>query len=159
VELTAQAGSKGGVGPPVSVTIHLGITNTGDRAAERVAVNIVVPRELRLRPGGKQGHGNISRTESHDVGRGPEPCIYWNAVLGPFDPEIAHVAASVQVWEPRPGTYPIYLELMHDDIPARARAELWELVIPPSSDADVEIRRTRRDVSLWRPAQSAEPSS
>lgn len=84
IELAVRASGISDRWPPKSITMDVGVRNTGDRYAERVAMNIVVPTEFPLTMGGDDHVGRVTLTAEHDVGRGPEPCMYWNAVLGPF---------------------------------------------------------------------------
>jgi hypothetical protein len=148
IRLTARTGIISSQQPPANITIDFGIQNTGDRPADRVPVNIVVPRQLSLTPA--DGTGRIAEADDQDLGRGREPCIYWSAVLGPFDPDVNYVPARLAIRNAPAGTHPIYIELMHDDLPRRARAEAWDLVVPPSG-SEVTLRRANADASLWRP--------
>ena len=148
--LTARGSLTSQGAPPMIIAIDFGIKNTGSRPAQRVAVNVVVPCELALKAPRGKALGRIATTESHDVGRGPEPCVYWSAELGPLDREVSHVIACAKIERPRIGTYPIYVELMNDDLPGHARAELWEIVVPPFGE-EVPIRSTNSNARLWRP--------
>jgi hypothetical protein len=150
ISLTAHAAGTSDRDPPMTITIAFGVQNTGDRPAHRLAVNIVVPEALHL-VADREIDG-IGQADNHDLGRGREACVFWSAVLPSLDPEIHYVPSHVIVEHPPKGTYPIYVELMHEDLPGRARAEMWQLVIPPSG-SEVSLIRTSPDAPLWRPAE------
>lgn len=148
INLTLRVAGTSDCHPPIRMTMEFGIQNTGNRTAHRAAVNIVVPEALHLRAIGEIGR--VRQADNHDLGRGREPCIYWSAVLPSLDPEIHYVLGHIVVENTSAGTYPMYVELMHDDLPGRARAEAWKLVIPPSGSETI-LHRTNHDAPLWRP--------
>jgi hypothetical protein len=83
-----------------------------------------------------------------DLGRGIESCIYWSAVLGPFDANDPYVATMLETRSGFNGRFPVEVRVNYDDLPTPSDdLHRFEVVIPEHG-ANIEVRPVDRP--LWR---------
>ena len=57
-----------------------------------------------------------------DLGRGIESCVYWSAVLGPFDANNSYVATMLETRSGFNGRFPVEVRINYDDLPTPSDA-------------------------------------
>jgi hypothetical protein len=121
------------------VILTLGFRNNGNRPAERVVVNFLIPVALRFSTCDQYGHatedGRIYFTPETldssgnvlDEGAG---CHYWAEDVGPIDPVAMNKVQFLRIYDPTPGIHVLKAALIQQDIPGGLRTWVWRLRIP-----------------------------
>lgn len=135
------------VAPPGQVIMRLAFTNAGNRAADRMVINFVVPDSLSLTACNEQGIpmkvGTIMwSSETLGDHKGVN---YWAYTTGPIDPSI-NILQYLLFDSPLPGRYMLKAVLTHGDLPDGQRTYYWLLNIPSSGpDVTVELSEPADD--------------
>jgi hypothetical protein len=121
------------------VILTLGFRNEGNRPAERLGVNLLIPATLSFSTCDQYG----AATESGRVHFTPESLsldgdkvedgpgsFYWDENVGPLDPLAVNKVQFFRIHKPPFGIHVLKAVLMQQDIPGGQRVWLWRLRIP-----------------------------
>jgi hypothetical protein len=115
---------------------------TGNRAAERIRVNLQLPRiEVNAAPGPSDSVGQIGDSgKSHLYADRDAPCRYWNHILGPADPGTSYTteAKAIRLAGPLP-SFPVVLIADHEDMPGGTLVLRWQITLPTRGNEGVVI--------------------
>jgi hypothetical protein len=121
------------------VIVTLGFRNDGNRPAERLGVNFLVPAALRFTTCDQYG-ANVESGKIHftpeTVGQDGNPVedgpgsFYWSEDVGPIDPWAVNKVQFFRIHKPPFGIYALKVVLMQQDIPGGSRIWAWRLRIP-----------------------------
>ncbi len=128
--------------PPVFVVLVLAFRNKGNKVAERVWINFLVPDSIPRMETVDQAEnntyeGSIAHT-SERVGE-HEGAIYWVSDVGPLEAGGSlNVLHRLRLHRPPPGDRIVKGLLINEDLPGRERERYWLLRVP-AAGRDVEL--------------------
>ncbi len=137
VELAHRALAFSEVAPPSILVLDVRCKNSGQRSADVVIVNLVVPRLIKLEVAGDPDGTTAVVDPGPETGIGvlDDGRHTWSSRVGPIEPQ-ATVVAYLRVVKPPPGRFPIELKISYDE-GRRGTHRHWNLHIPESGQ---EIR-------------------
>jgi len=125
--------------PPHRALLDLGFSNRGTRAAERVSVNVLVPRGFGITPCEQNGWPiDMGRVEtSSERLDGEIGVVFWADTIGPIDVGVfkpVHLLIE-GVW---PGTsFPVLLKMTHED--SAHEIHVRRILHIPASGTDIVV--------------------
>lgn len=126
--------------PPRQVILTLLFRNDGTRQADRVLLNVSVPKSLDIQPctaeGENEGHDRI---EPGHQDRGNPDDKVWMHDLGTMD-EPRVLVRHLRIDRPAAGRYRLRTTLIHKDIPTGKLSHHWLLIIP-ATGGDVRLEQ------------------
>jgi len=116
------------------VVLVLGLHNEGDRAAQRVHLNFLIPRPLVWKRidqfGNDNPEGKIAATPER-LGDHDKGAQYWDIDVGWLVPHGGmHRVLYMRLINPAAGTYVLKAAVMNDDLPGGVQAHYWRLTVP-----------------------------
>lgn len=148
---------------PTVVALTLGFRNVGDRPAERLLVNFLVPDPFYFQLLHRGGTIDSDRTReetgftSERLKGSEEGCFYWDADLGPLDPHAVNKVQRLTI-HPRQGEWELKAVLMQADIPGGYRTWRWQLTISDGDPFTTELRPLGGPVPPMRAGLTPEPT-
>jgi hypothetical protein len=142
--LDAEPTFYGPTEKPNVVTLTLGFRNVGNRPAERLLVNFLVPDPFYFQLLHQGGTVEDDRTAeetgytSETLAGSEHGCYYWDADLGPLDPHAVNKVQRLMI-QPRSGIWELKALLMQADIPGGYRTWRWLLTISSEDPFTTEL--------------------